>query len=128
MKDAERIAELEAVEVVGYAFFHVDHGWIFRNKPIYEGNPSLEAFSVMRCAQHKRILAESAAKACPAGEPVMWVNPNVIGADMKINWPTAITFSNRGPCHNWTLPLYTHPAASVPAELVQQPTEGSGDE
>lgn len=55
---ARPIQQGEAVEVVGYTFFHVDHGWIFRNKPIYEGNPSLEAFSVMRCAQHKRIVAQ----------------------------------------------------------------------
>ena len=49
----------EAVEVVGYRFFHVDHGYIFRRTHIYEGNPSLEAHSLMTVAQHQRILAAS---------------------------------------------------------------------
>ena len=48
----------EVVEVVGYRFFHVDHGYIFRRTHIYEGNPSLEAHSLMTVAQHQRILEE----------------------------------------------------------------------
>ena len=31
----------EVVEVVGYRFFHVDHGYIFRRTHIYEGNPQV---------------------------------------------------------------------------------------
>lgn len=54
-------------------------------------------------------------------EPVMWVHPNVIGADLKINWPTAITFSNRGPCRGWTFPLYAAP----PAQAIAWVPEGS---
>ncbi|WP_395504771.1 hypothetical protein [Ectopseudomonas hydrolytica] len=49
--------EVEEVEVVGYRFFHVDHGYIFRRTHIYEGNPSLEAHSLMTVAQHKRLMA-----------------------------------------------------------------------
>lgn len=49
-------AGVEEVEVVGYRFFHVDHGYIFRRTHIYEGNPSLEAHSLMTVAQHRRIL------------------------------------------------------------------------
>lgn len=57
-KTAEQSApgEVEEVEVVGYRFFHVDHGYIFRRTHIYEGNPSLEAHSLMTVAQHKRIV------------------------------------------------------------------------
>jgi hypothetical protein len=51
----------EAVEVVGYRFFHVDHGYIFRRTHIYEGNPSLQAQSLMTVAQHQRIMAASVA-------------------------------------------------------------------
>lgn len=54
----------EAVEVVGYRFFHVDHGYIFRRTHIYEGNPSLEAHSLMTVAQHQRILAASVPAGC----------------------------------------------------------------
>lgn len=57
---------VEEVEVVGYRFFHVDHGYIFRRTHIYEGNPSLEAHSLMTVAQHKRIVAQLAAR--DAGE------------------------------------------------------------
>ncbi|RRV29617.1 hypothetical protein EGJ23_01380 [Pseudomonas sp. o96-267] len=49
-------AGVEEVEVVGYRFFHVNHGYIFRRTHIYEGNPSLEAHSLMTVAQHRRIL------------------------------------------------------------------------
>ena len=56
--------EREAVEVVGYRFFHVDHGYIFRRTHIYEGNPSLEAHSLMTVAQHQRILAASVPAGC----------------------------------------------------------------
>ena len=52
---------VEEVEVVGYRFFHVDHGYIFRRTHIYEGNPSLEAHGLMTVAQHERILAALAA-------------------------------------------------------------------
>lgn len=52
----------EEVEVVGYRFFHVDHGYIFRRTHIYEGNPSLEAHSLMTVAQHNRIAAQLAAR------------------------------------------------------------------
>lgn len=48
---------VEEVEVVGYRFFHVDHGYIFRRTHIYEGNPSLEGHSLMTVAQHERIVA-----------------------------------------------------------------------
>lgn len=54
--------EMEEVEVVGYRFFHVDHGYIFRRTHIYEGNPSLEAHGLMTVAQHKRIAAQLAAR------------------------------------------------------------------
>ena len=54
----------EVVEVVGYRFFHVDHGYIFRRTHIYEGNPSLEAHSLMTVAQHERILAASVPAGC----------------------------------------------------------------
>ena len=57
---------VEEVEVVGYRFFHVDHGYIFRRTHIYEGNPSLEAHGLMTVAQHKRIVAQLAAR--DAGE------------------------------------------------------------
>lgn len=53
---------VEEVEVVGYRFFHVDHGYIFRSTHIYEGNPSLEAHSLMTVAQHKRIVAALSAQ------------------------------------------------------------------
>lgn len=53
---------VEEVEVVGYRFFHVDHGYIFRRTHIYEGNPSLEAHSLMTVAQHKRIVAALSAQ------------------------------------------------------------------
>lgn len=48
---------VEEVEVVGYRFFHVDHGYIFRRTHIYEGNPSLEAHGLMTVAQHNRIVS-----------------------------------------------------------------------
>lgn len=53
---------VEEVEVVGYRFFHVDHGYIFRRTHIYEGNPSLEAHSLMTVAQHERIVAALSAQ------------------------------------------------------------------
>ncbi|MGA4442562.1 hypothetical protein ACPA2N_25700 [Ectopseudomonas hydrolytica] len=53
---------VEEVEVVGYRFFHVDHGYIFRRTHIYEGNPSLEAHSLMTVAQHNRIVAALSAQ------------------------------------------------------------------
>nr|WP_024308550.1 hypothetical protein [Pseudomonas sp. P818] len=53
---------VEEVEVVGYRFFHVDHGYIFRRTHIYEGNPSLEAHSLMTVAQCERIVASLSAQ------------------------------------------------------------------
>lgn len=61
----------EAVEVVGYRFFHVDHGYIFRRTHIYEGNPSLEAHSLMTVAQHQRILAAATRPADQVAEGVV---------------------------------------------------------
>ena len=61
----------EVVEVVGYRFFHVDHGYIFRRTHIYEGNPSLEAHSLMTVAQHQRILAAATRPADQVAEGVV---------------------------------------------------------
>ena len=61
----------EAVEVVGYRFFHVDHGYIFRRTHIYEGNPSLEAHSLMTVAQHERILTAATRPADQVAEGVV---------------------------------------------------------
>lgn len=63
--------EVEVVEVVGYRFFHVDHGYIFRRTHIYEGNPSLEAHSLMTVAQHERILAAATRPADQVAESVV---------------------------------------------------------
>jgi len=62
---------VEVVEVVGYRFFHVDHGYIFRRTHIYEGNPSLEAHSLMTVAQHERILAAATRPADQVAEGVV---------------------------------------------------------
>lgn len=64
---------VEEVEVVGYRFFHVDHGYIFRRTHIYEGNPSLEAHSLMTVAQHERIVAAlSAQQSARQPELTVW--------------------------------------------------------
>lgn len=62
---------VEVVEVVGYRFFHVNHGYIFRRTHIYEGNPSLEAHSLMTVAQHERILAAATRPADQVAESVV---------------------------------------------------------
>lgn len=62
---------VEVVEVVGYRFFHVDHGYIFRRTHIYEGNPSLEVHSLMTVAQHERILAAATRPADQVAEGVV---------------------------------------------------------
>ena len=68
---AQQCEEVEVVEVVGYRFFHVDHGYIFRRTHIYEGNPSLEAHSLMTVAQHQRILAAATRQADQVAEGVV---------------------------------------------------------
>ena len=68
---AQQGEAVEVVEVVGYRFFHVDHGYIFRRTHIYEGNPSLEAHSLMTVAQHQRILAAATRPADQVAEGVV---------------------------------------------------------